>query len=166
MNPLPPSQVTVLLQLIGDLLSIVGKGAGHVSEAELAINRQTALYSLKLLCRSFGGDHQEAFVPVLQRTVDIVTATDEEKNVTGSALLCVAEVVGALRALAVPQLPRLMPALLHTLSDRKELLTNEIYLLSAVTALQRSAETLPNFISPYLQDTTAQVSNQPASFTH
>ncbi|CAK6982589.1 HEAT repeat-containing protein 1 [Scomber scombrus] len=150
-------QVTVLLQLIGDLLSIVGKGAGHVTAAELAINRQTALYSLKLLCRSFGGDHQEAFVPVLQRTVDIVTATDEEKNVTGSALLCVAEVVGALRALAVPQLPRLMPALLSALSDRKELLTNEIYLLSAVTALQRSAETLPNFISPYLQDTTAQV---------
>lgn len=53
---------------------------------------------------------------------------------------------------------RLMPALLRTLTDRKELLTNEIYLLSAVTALQRVAETLPHFISPYLQDTLSQVS--------
>lgn len=52
---------------------------------------------------------------------------------------------------------RLMPALLHTLAHRKDMLTNEIYLLSAVTALQRVTETLPHFISPYLQDTTVQV---------
>lgn len=52
---------------------------------------------------------------------------------------------------------RLMPAVLRTLTDRKDLLTNEIYLLSAVTALQRVTETLPHFISPYLQDTTLQV---------
>lgn len=151
-------QVTVLLQLISDLLNIVGKGHGKVAdEAEQAINRQTALFSLKLLCRSFGSDHQEAFVPVLLRMVEIITAADEEKNVTGSALLCIAEVVSTLKALAIPQLPRLMPAVLHVLADRKELLTNEIYLLSAVTALQRVTETLPHFISPYLHDTTLQV---------
>ncbi|XP_075934426.1 HEAT repeat-containing protein 1 isoform X1 [Anarhichas minor] len=160
-------QVTVLLQLIGDLLSIVGKSSCQVMEqeaeqeaaqgAEHAINRQTALYSLKLLCRSLGSAHQEAFVPVLQQTVDIVMKTEEEKNVTSSALLCIAEVVGALKALAIPQLPRLMPAVLTALTDRKELLTNEIYLLSAVTALQRVTETLPHFMSPYLQDTTSQV---------
>uniref|UniRef100_UPI003AB09606 HEAT repeat-containing protein 1 n=1 Tax=Centroberyx gerrardi TaxID=166262 RepID=UPI003AB09606 len=152
-------QVTVLLQLTGDLLSIVGKGQGRVAgeEEEQAINRQTALYSLKLLCRSFGSAHQEAFVPVLERAVEIVMSPQEERNVTGSALLCIAEVASTLRALAIPQLPRLMPAVLLTLTDRKELLTNEIYLLSAVTALQRIAETLPHFISPYLQDTTLQV---------
>ncbi|XP_070782715.1 HEAT repeat-containing protein 1 [Enoplosus armatus] len=153
-------QVTALLQLTGDLLSIVGKGHGKVmedEEAEQAINRQTALYSLKLLCRSFASDHQEAFVPVLLQTVELITSPEEEKNVTGSALLCIAEVVSALKTLAIPQLPRLMPAVLTTLTDRKELLTNEIYLLSAVTALQRVTETLPHFISPYLQDTTLQV---------
>ncbi|XP_070846670.1 HEAT repeat-containing protein 1 [Chaetodon trifascialis] len=153
-------QVTALLQLTGDLLSIVGKSHSQVmegEEAEQAINRQTALYSLKLLCRSFGSDHQEALLPVLLQTVDIVMSPQEEKNVTGSALLCIAEVVGTLKALAIPQLPRLMPAVLQTLTDRKDLLTNEIYLLSAVTALQRVTETLPHFISPYLQDTTLQV---------
>ncbi|XP_026170562.1 HEAT repeat-containing protein 1 isoform X2 [Mastacembelus armatus] len=152
-------QVTALLQLTTDLLSIVGKGHVKVTEeeAEQAINRQTALYTLKLLCRSFGPDHQEAFVPVLLQAVEIVTSEEEEKNVTGSALLCIAELVGTLKALAIPQLPRLMPAVLQTLTDRKELLTNEIYLLSVVTALQRVTETLPHFISPYLQDTTIQV---------
>lgn len=104
----------MLLQLIGDLLSIVGKGHRKVpDEAEQAINRQTALFSLKLLCRSFGCDHQEAFVPVLLQTVEIVAAADEEKNVTGSALLCIAEVVGALKALAIPQLPRSLTPTVH-----------------------------------------------------
>uniref|UniRef100_A0A3Q1EQT7 HEAT repeat-containing protein 1 n=1 Tax=Acanthochromis polyacanthus TaxID=80966 RepID=A0A3Q1EQT7_9TELE len=149
-------QVSALLQLTSDLLSIVGRS--DVTEgAELAINRQTALYSLKLLCRCFGSAHQEAFVPVLQRVVQVVTATDEDRNVTGSALLCVAEVVATLKTLAIPQLPRLMPAVLHVLSDRKELLSSEIYLLSVVTAMQRVTETLPHFISPYLHDIITQV---------
>ncbi|KAM6964387.1 LOW QUALITY PROTEIN: HEAT repeat-containing protein 1 [Tautogolabrus adspersus] len=158
-NTWEEQQVTALLQLTGDLLSIVGKSHGQQvdEEAEHAINRQTALYSLKLLCRSFGSNHQETFVPVLLQAMEVVTAPEEEKNVTGSALLCIAETVSVLKALAIPQLPRLMPAVLQTLTDRKELVTNEIYLLSAVTALQRITETLPHFISPYLQDTTLQV---------
>ncbi|XP_077595114.1 HEAT repeat-containing protein 1 [Stigmatopora nigra] len=152
-------QVKVLLELIVDLLAIVGTPLGEDIDvaSEQAVNRQTALYSLKLLCRLFGAAHREAFLPVLLRAVEIVTSPNEEKNVMGSSLLCVAEVVGALKALAIPQLPRLMPAVLHVLINRKDLLTNEIYLLSAVTALQRIAETLTHFISPYLQDTILQV---------
>lgn len=53
---------------------------------------------------------------------------------------------------------RLMPVVLDTLKERKDLLNNEIYLLSAVTALQRVSETLTHFLSPYLQDTISQVS--------
>lgn len=50
-----------------------------------------------------------------------------------------------------------MVAVLDTLKDRKDLLTNEVHLLSAVTALQHLIETLLHFISPYLQDTISQV---------
>ena len=99
----------MLLELIGDLLVIVGHGrgqAGGQEEDEQAINRQTALYSLKLLCRSFGAGHQEAFLPVLSRTVDLVANPEEERNVMGSALLCVAEVTSTLKALAIPQIHR------------------------------------------------------------
>lgn len=110
-----PLQVNVLLALIGDLLVIVGRGRGQAvemaeekeaEEDEQTINRQTALFSLKLLCRSFGASHQGAFVPVLSRAVDLVTAPDEDRNVMGSALLCIAEVTSTLKALAIPQLPR------------------------------------------------------------
>ncbi|NWI43886.1 HEAT1 protein, partial [Picathartes gymnocephalus] len=52
---------------------------------------------------------------------------------------------------------RLMPALLKTLKSKKELVSNEIYLLSAVTALLKVAETLPHFLSPYLLECLLQV---------
>ncbi|XP_023686780.2 HEAT repeat-containing protein 1 [Paramormyrops kingsleyae] len=158
-TPWEDKQVQVLLGLTDDLLTIAGRGRREeeTEEDEQAINRQTALYSLKLLCRSFGSAHQGAFVPVLSFAVELVASPTEDRNVMGSALLCIAEVTSALKALAVPHLPRLIPAVLQTLKERKELLTSEVYLLSAVTALQRVAETLPHFLSPYLQDTLLQV---------
>lgn len=97
------------MQLASDLLRVVGKSHSKVTEeeeAEQAINRQTALYSLKLLCRNFGSAHQEELLPVLAQCIDIISSPEEEKNVTGSALLCVAEVVSTLKALAIPHIPR------------------------------------------------------------
>lgn len=155
------NQVHRVMQLTDDLLKIACKShsavAGEDEGAEQAINRQTALYSLKLLSRSFGASHREALLPVLKQTVALVTSPEEEKNVTGSALLCIAETISVLKTLAIPQLPSLMPGVLHTLTDRKDLRSSDIYLLSAVTALQRVIETLPHFISPYLQDVISQV---------
>lgn len=97
------------MQLANDLLRVVGKSHGKVTEeeeAEQAINRQTALYSLKLLCRNFGSAHQEELLPILTQSINIISSPEEEKNLTGSALLCVAEVVSMLKALAIPHLPR------------------------------------------------------------
>ncbi|KAM8947887.1 HEAT repeat-containing protein 1 isoform 2-T2 [Pelodytes ibericus] len=150
-------QVELLLDLIKDLLSIVHRKP-NVEEEEQAINRQTALYSMKLLCKCFGLQRPEVFVPVLNCAVDLISAEgSEERNVMGSALLCIAEVTSTIKALAIPQLPRLMPALLTTLKHKKELLTSEIHLLSTVTALQKVVETLPHFLSPYLQGCLLQV---------
>uniref|UniRef100_A0A8D1WQ10 HEAT repeat-containing protein 1 n=1 Tax=Sus scrofa TaxID=9823 RepID=A0A8D1WQ10_PIG len=125
---------------------------------EHAINRQTALYTLKLLCKNFGAENPEPFIPVLTTAVRLIVAgTKEEKNVLGSALLCVAEVVSTLQALAIPQLPSLMPSLLTTMKSTRELVSGEVYLLSALAALQKVVETLPHFISPYLEGVLSQV---------
>ncbi|KAM9316162.1 HEAT repeat-containing protein 1 [Gastrophryne carolinensis] len=150
-------QIALLMGLVKDLLTIARRKA-NVDEEEQAINRQTALYSLKLLCKCFGPVRQQDFVPVLNAAVDLVTAeVPEEKNVLGSALLCIAEITATVQALAIPQLPRLMPALITALRERKELLSSEIHLLSTVTALQKVVETLPHFLSPYLYDLMLQV---------
>ncbi|XP_010150075.1 PREDICTED: HEAT repeat-containing protein 1 [Eurypyga helias] len=150
------SQILQLLELVPELIAIV-QCKRKEEEEEQAINRQTALFSLKLLCRGFGTENPMPFVPVLTTAINLISSEKEEKNVMGSALLCIAEVTCTLKAQAIPQLPRLMPALLKTLKNRKELISNEIYLLSAVTALLKVAETLPHFLSPYLLDCLLQV---------
>ncbi|XP_064269854.1 HEAT repeat-containing protein 1 [Passer domesticus] len=150
------SQILQLLELVPELIAIV-KCKRKEEEEEQAINRQTALFSLKLLCKGFGTENPAPFVPVLKTAIDLISAEKEEKNVMGSALLCIAEVTCTLKAQAIPHLPRLMPALLKTLKSKKELVSNEIYLLSAITALLKVAETLPHFLSPYLLECLLQV---------
>uniref|UniRef100_A0A663MXZ7 HEAT repeat-containing protein 1 n=1 Tax=Athene cunicularia TaxID=194338 RepID=A0A663MXZ7_ATHCN len=150
------SQILQLLELVPELIAIV-QCKRKEEEEEQAINRQTALFSLKLLCKGFGTENPVPFVPVLKTAIDLISSEKEEKNVMGSALLCIAEVTCTVKAQAIPQLPRLMPALLKTLKNKKDLVSNEIYLLSAVTALLKVAETLPHFLSPYLLDCLLQV---------
>ncbi|XP_035177994.1 HEAT repeat-containing protein 1 isoform X1 [Oxyura jamaicensis] len=150
------SQIRQLLELVPELITIV-QCKRKEEEEEQAINRQTALFSLKLLCKGFGTENPMPFVPVLKTAIDLISSEKEEKNVMGSAFLCIAEVTCTLKAQTIPQLPRLMPALLKTLKNKKELISNEIYLLSAVTALLKVAETLPHFLSPYLMDCLLQV---------
>ncbi|NXD65414.1 HEAT1 protein, partial [Eolophus roseicapillus] len=150
------SQILQLLELVPELIAIA-QCKRKEEEEEQAINRQTALFSLKLLCKGFGTENPVPFVPVLKTAIDLISSEKEEKNVMGSALLCIAEVTYTLKAQAIPQLPRLMPALLKTLKNKKDLVSNEIYLLSAVTALLKVAETLPHFLSPYLLDCLLQV---------
>uniref|UniRef100_A0A8B9EGV4 HEAT repeat-containing protein 1 n=1 Tax=Anser cygnoides TaxID=8845 RepID=A0A8B9EGV4_ANSCY len=152
------SQIRQLLELVPELIAIV-QCKRKEEEEEQAINRQTALFSLKLLCKGFGTENPMPFVPVLKTAIDLISSEKEEKNVMGSAFLCIAEVTCTLKAQTIPQLPRLMPALLKTLKNKKELISNEIYLLSAVTALLKVAETLPHFLSPYLMDCLLQVNN-------
>ncbi|XP_004620418.2 HEAT repeat-containing protein 1 [Sorex araneus] len=148
--------VSHFLKLVPVLLSIV-QHKRKLAE-EHPINRQTALYTLKLLCKNFGAENPEPFVPVLSAAVKLIAPeTKEEKNVLGSALLCVAEVASTLEALAIPQLPRLMPSLLATMKNTSELLSGEVYLLSTLAALQKVVETLPHFISAYLEGVLFQV---------
>ncbi|XP_002760928.4 HEAT repeat-containing protein 1 [Callithrix jacchus] len=145
------------LKLVPDLLAIVQRKKKE-GEEEQAINRQTALYALKLLCKNFGAENPDPFVPVLSTAVKLIAAErKEEKNVLGSALLCVAEVASTLEALAIPQLPSLMPSLLTTMKNTSDLVSSEVYLLSALAALQKVVETLPHFISPYLEGILSQV---------
>ncbi|KAG8516602.1 HEAT repeat-containing protein 1, partial [Galemys pyrenaicus] len=144
------------LKLVPVLLDIVQHKKKTLEEQ--AINRQTALYTLKLLCKNFGARHPEPFVPVLNTAVKLIAPqAKEEKNVLGSALLCVAEVASTLEARAIPQLPSLMPALLKIMKNTSELVSGEVYLLSALAALQKVVETLPHFISPYLEGVLSQV---------
>lgn len=51
-----------------------------------------------------------------------------------------------------------MPSLLTTMKNASAMGSGDVYLLSAVAALQKVVETLPHFISPYLEGVLSQVS--------
>lgn len=106
------SQILQLLELVPELIAIVKCGRKE-EEEEQAINRQTALFSLKLLCKGFGTENPAPFVPVLKTAIDLISSEKEEKNVVGSALLCIAEVTCTLKAQAIPHLPRYCWVLLN-----------------------------------------------------
>ncbi|KAM5235768.1 HEAT repeat-containing protein 1 [Ctenodactylus gundi] len=145
------------LKLVPVLLGIVQSKKKTVGE-EQAINRQAALYTLKLLCKNFGAENPESFVPVLNSVLKLIAPErKDDRNVLGSSLLCIAEVVSTLEALAIPQLPSLMPSLLAAVKSTSEPVHSEVSLLSALAALHRVVETLPHFISPYLEGVLSQV---------
>lgn len=55
-------------------------------------------------------------------------------------------------------LASLMPSLLTAVKSTSELVHSEVSLLSALAALHKVVETLPHFISPYLEGVLLQVS--------
>lgn len=48
------------------------------------------------------------------------------------------------------------------MKNTSELLSGDVYLLSALAALQKVVETLPHFLSPYLEGVLSQVSPETA----
>lgn len=50
-----------------------------------------------------------------------------------------------------------MPSLLTAVKSTSELVHSEVCLLSALAALHKVVETLPHFISPYLEGLVTQV---------
>ncbi|EDO34893.1 predicted protein [Nematostella vectensis] len=147
-----PNQVNELLDLVNDLVAFV---EGRCSGEETAVNRQTALYSLKLLARLLAEQEPAIFTKVLELSIKIFTAKDENILVASNALLCLAEVCSGLKANAISYLPQFMPNLIKMLQPSKE--QKSALLLCCVVTLHKVISTLPHFMSPFLVDILVQV---------
>ncbi|XP_071799913.1 HEAT repeat-containing protein 1-like [Asterias amurensis] len=147
-----------LLGLISGLLTIATATKEQPTDAdEVDANRHTALYSLKLLCALLGDGRPVEFGPVLEASVTICHEERVNAQVQGSAMLCLAECVRNLRAHSIQCLPRFMPRLLDVLASKENIVSSDLHLMSAVTAVQKVIETLPHFQSPYLVDLLLQI---------
>eukprot|EP00057_Strongylocentrotus_purpuratus_P026401 XP_011680875.1 PREDICTED: HEAT repeat-containing protein 1 [Strongylocentrotus purpuratus] len=151
-------ETAMLLGMLDTLVAIAKSSRENQAEAdELDINRQTALYSLKLLCKLFGSEHRKEFTKVMDVALGIIMETHGNNQVIASGLLCLAEAVSSLKAHAIPYLSRFMPPLLDTLASKTHVTSSDLHLLSTVTAIQKILETLPHFLSPYLGQLLQQV---------
>ncbi|XP_068676688.1 HEAT repeat-containing protein 1-like isoform X1 [Montipora foliosa] len=141
-----------LLSLVTELLAIAK------AERESIINRQTALYSLKLLSRLLAKDYPSHFNGVLCSTIEVFSSKQSNVQVVSSSLLCAAEVVCGLKAHAIPFLPQLVPPVIKLIKKNKKD-RNSLLSLCAVTSLLKVTESLPHFLSPYLVDILFQVTS-------
>ncbi|XP_064652664.1 HEAT repeat-containing protein 1-like [Lineus longissimus] len=151
-------EVPLFLGLVGQLLSVVkASGPGSDTEDEVAINKQTALFSLKVLCRIFGTAHPQTFKPILPVLTELFAQPAANPQVMASGLLCLAELCQNLRAHAIPSLPLFMPRLIHVLKNEKKLASNDLLLVSSVTVVHKVVESLSHFLSPYVLDIMTKV---------
>lgn len=118
---------------------------------DIELNQQTALLSLKLLTRMLASENPEPFKEVLEKVTQYTCDPNISGNVMASIVLCLAELCSNLKAHALASLRKFMPALIKVLKKQRKAETPELVLLSTVTAIAKIVESLPLFLSPYLQ---------------
>lgn len=128
------------------------------SEEELALNRQTALLSIKLLIRTLGPEHPDTFAEVYDVVLRLLSKKKRAANalLLSSALLCFAELCHSLATPTISHFGRLMPAFLAVL-ERPPEKRSDIVTLALVTALHRLVENLAPFLSAYMTTILVQV---------
>lgn len=144
------SLLPALLDVVKTIESPV-TGLSETDLKEMESNQQTALLSLKLLTRMLAAENPEAFKPVLEQITEYTCRQDITGNVMASIVLCLAELCANLKAHALASLRKFMPALIKVLKKQRQTETPELVLLSTVTAIAKIVESLPLFLSPYLQ---------------
>ncbi|XP_065308439.1 HEAT repeat-containing protein 1 [Dermacentor albipictus] len=132
------------------------KTSRATSSEEAALNRQTALLSLKLLIRTLGAEHRDAFAEVYDLAHELLS--DERLNplLMSSALLCFAELCHSLPTPTIAHFGRLMPPFLNILQEQSKE-GSDVVTMALITALHRLVESLAPFLSAYLTTILVQV---------
>ncbi|ESP03635.1 hypothetical protein LOTGIDRAFT_224297 [Lottia gigantea] len=151
------TQSEMLLPLV-EKLNIIAKLTLLVeSEEEKTLNGQTALYSLKLLCRMLASKNPKPFVEVLKLSSEVLKKRRENPAICATVLLCIAELCTCLKVHVIQYLPLFIPQVIEMVAQDDSLLDNELLTLSFATALLCVVQNLPQFLSPYLLDILHQV---------
>lgn len=148
-RPVIYSLLEPLLDIIGDINSNNEIPDG-LSKQEVELNQQTALLSLKLLVRLLAQEDPMKFKPILDLITNLTRST-VSGNLMASIVLCLAELCSNLKAHAIAYLPKFMPSLIKILKMQRSAGCPELVLLSVITAICKIVETIPLFLSPYLE---------------
>ncbi|KAL4236600.1 HEAT repeat-containing protein 1 [Mactra antiquata] len=144
---------STLSPMIDMLRKIVRKLClGKEINEEMSVNSQTAFISLKLLCRYLGLNNKDQFVMVLRTSVDVFNHKQTNIQVAACALLCIAEIVSVFKHHVIEQLSTFMSVLVAVMADTDKLYSNELYLMSVITTVNKVVENLAKFLSPYLHN--------------
>ncbi|CAH1975424.1 unnamed protein product [Acanthoscelides obtectus] len=145
-----------IYSIMPPLISIVESLNEEIDQEQETIV-QTALLSLKLLVKALAVKEPEKFVPILEFITDILQSGKAQNNVLASVLLCLAELCVNLRAHAISALPNFMPTVTKILKKCKREETPSVLLRSAITTVERIFDSVPLFLSPYLEKLLTEI---------
>ncbi|KAF2881660.1 hypothetical protein ILUMI_24517 [Ignelater luminosus] len=138
--------------IVSPLVNII-KSINTNDEPEQELIIQKALFSLKLLVKHLAQENPDKFTQILDFISDLIKANVNKinENTLASLILCLAELCNTLKARAISTLNKFMPILIKILKSHKNLDTPNLLLISDITAIQKIVDSLPLFISPYLE---------------
>jgi U3 small nucleolar RNA-associated protein 10 len=135
------------------------------STDELAINRQTALWSIDILAQEFAGERPLPFLECLPPLIATLEAHSDCQKVLGSGFLCLKSLIAKLGARSLPHFNKFMALILASLRDMVDLDMEEeddeglaldagesLVVQAALSALHACVEQLSGFIAPYIPD--------------
>ena len=88
----------------------------HESQDTL-LNKQTALYALKLLIRVLSTNHASELNMIVPVITEVHASEGANQHVAASALLCLAELCSRLNVRIISHLPNFMPSVLSVFED-------------------------------------------------
>nr|CAI5863815.1 unnamed protein product [Callosobruchus analis] len=145
-----------IYSIMPPLISIVETLNEEIDQEQETIV-QTALLSLKLLVKALAVTEPEKFVPILEFITNILHSGKAQNNVLASVLLCLAELCVNLRAHAISALPNFMPSVIKILKKCKREEIPSVLLRSVITTVEKIFDSMPLFLSPYLEKLLTEV---------
>lgn len=144
------SLLPALLDIV-KTIDVTNEESNKLVAQDMELNQQTALLSLKLLAKMLAENEPDNFGSVLETVTEYTCKPNISSNVMASVVLTLAELCANMKAYALQYLHKFMPALIKVLKLQRKAETPELVLLSTVTSLAKIIESLPLFLSPYLQ---------------
>ncbi|KAG5463812.1 MAG: NUC211 domain-containing protein, partial [Olpidium bornovanus] len=121
----------------------------------VATNAQTALAAIAALAQRLARPHREAFAEVVPLVVGPGGLRSPTPQVAASALVTLAVLVTELGPRVVPFLPKFVPTVLDILKTSAQGANpgvDGVTTVSGLVVLERLGDSLPQFLSPYLDD--------------
>ncbi|XP_059617270.1 HEAT repeat-containing protein 1 homolog [Phlebotomus argentipes] len=145
-------QVLTPLRAIIDTITVKEEQESSTSH-ELAVIQQVSLIAVKILSKILAENQLETFKSLLAQLISILKKYKSlQPIILASIVLSIAEISANLRVHALSGLSIFMPIFLQILKVQSQ--DNEsvdMTTVSIITALQKVIDTLPLFLSPYLE---------------
>ncbi|XP_055713807.1 HEAT repeat-containing protein 1 homolog [Phlebotomus papatasi] len=143
--------LTPLRAIIDSIISKEDRDSG--SAHEIALIQQVALIAVKILSKILAESQTEVFKSLLHQLIGVLKKHKALQSIIlASVVLSIAEICSNLRVHSLSALSIFMPIFLQILEkDTEENESVDMTTVSIITALQKVIDTLPMFLSPYLE---------------